>query len=87
MLLTPAFLPRGTCMSRVPPSHDAAKAQISIVMVNCPSKYHSEFIHTQKQLLPRFQGAEPAQQLIMRLIYGKKNISWNVLNLASLKSL
>lgn len=46
-------------MSCIPPSHDTAKAQIPIVMVNHPRKYNSEFIHTLKQLLPRYQGAGP----------------------------
>jgi len=51
----PSTWDTGAC---VRPSHDAAKTQIPIAMVNCPCKYNSEFIHTQKQLLPRFQGAE-----------------------------
>lgn len=57
--VTPGLLPHGTCMSCIPPSHDTAKAQIPIVMVNRSRKYNSEFIHTQKQLLPRYQGAGP----------------------------
>ena len=75
-------------MSHVPPSHDTAKVQIPIVMVNCPCKYNSEFIHTQKELLPRFQGAGPVLATANNASdLWEKSISWNVLNLASLKSL